>query len=839
MSASTSRDVLMLAGLKAPDAGAAGRKATTLAVLRRAGFDVPDGFVVTTDALDRVVRAAGPDTGLTAAGAAELDLDEELAARILAAAERLDGGPYAVRSSGVDEDGTQASHAGQYRTLLGVPGGAALLRAIRHCWASGYTEHVAAYRTSRGLPAAGRVAVLVQPMVPADAAGVAFTKNPVSGDERETIVNAVEGLGDRLVDGAVAADEWVVRDAAAQRLTSDGSAIDRYSALRVAALARRVAEHQGSPQDIEWALAGDRLVLLQARPIVTAAMDVPVPVPVPAEPPPGYWTREASHAPLPWTPFTRELLTARAPAIAAMCADFGFLLERVDLRDIGGWEYVRLVPLGGRDRRPPPDLLVGLLARLVPAVRRRVRACVDAYRTDLPARHITAWYDQWQPALKNRTSLLLAAEPSTDDPDQLAQHLDDAVALFAAGIMAHFRVHGAIALMLSELAEACRDLLGWDDGQTLRLLSGLSARSTEPAHRLAVLAALARERPAVRAFVAGAGPGGPAPTAAVDEEFAAGFADYQRTFGRRALRYEAADPNLDELPWLTLKLIRDQLTQGYDPQAEAADLDAVRTSAEQAARDLLATRSTDDRERFDRALSRARRAYPAREDKEFFTYSGPLAVVRRAALAVGRRLAAAGQIAAPGDVFFLEPPEAGDAVRAGTDQHQRVARRKAERAWVLAHPGPPSYGPDPGPPPSMDRWPREVAAANTALLWYLDRILGAAPVPGRPGLVCGLAAGPGRYTGPARVIAGEDDFHLIRPGDVLVCPTTAPVWSVLFPSIGALVTDTGGTLSHPAIIAREYRIPAVVGTGCATRTLRDGQLITVDGDAGTVAVVAS
>ncbi|HZD51738.1 MAG TPA: PEP-utilizing enzyme [Woeseiaceae bacterium] len=103
-------------------------------------------------------------------------------------------------------------------------------------------------------------------------------------------------------------------------------------------------------------------------------------------------------------------------------------------------------------------------------------------------------------------------------------------------------------------------------------------------------------------------------------------------------------------------------------------------------------------------------------------------------------------------------------------------------------------------------------------------------------MLSGIAASAGRYTGIARVVIGEHQFGKIESGDVLVCPVTSPVWSVLFPRIGALVTDTGGILSHPAIIAREYGVPAVVATGNATRLLHDGQLVTVDGTAGTVEI---
>jgi phosphohistidine swiveling domain-containing protein len=828
-------DVLALHQLWPADATRTGRKAATLAVLRRAGFPVPDGFVVPADALERAARAAGLDPDCTPEQAATLDFDETLTAQILAAAQRLGSGPFAVRSSGVDEDGLRASHAGQYRSILGVAGGAALLQAVRRCWASTFAGHVGAYRTARGLSPRGRLAVLVQPLVPAQAAGVAFTANPVTQDRGETVVNAVPGLGDQLVDGAVSPDEWLVRGTSARRCSGEADAIDATRVLAVADLARRVEAHQGSPQDIEWALAGGELVLLQARPITSSAA---APEPVPAQPPPGYWTREASHAPLPWTPFSRVLLDVRNEAVRFMCAELGFLLDGVELRDIGGWEYLRLVPLGGKDRRPPPEWLVPVLARLVGPLRRRVATAITAHRADVPARLVARWYDEWLPGLSRRLEALRTVEPSAQSPADVGRHFDDVVALFDEAILVHFRLQGAIALMLGELVFTCRDLFGWDDAATLELLSGLSDKSTEPSRRLAALAAMARTRPVLRDLLANSAPASGAPTADTDPEFAAAFAAYQRDYGCRALRYEAADPSLAELPGLTLGLIRDQLAQGYDPAADTAELRAARVAAEGNARALLTTCSPD---RFDRALDRARRAYPVREDNEFFTVSGPLALVRRATLAIGQRLAERRQVDRPEDVFFLEPAEVGAALRSGADQHEPVARRSGRHAWVLAHPGPPSYGPEPGPPPSFARMPPEVAAAMEALLWYVDRTLGPPTEPAGSAddkILHGIGVSAGRYTGPVRILNGEGEFDRLHPGDVLVCPITSPVWSVLFPSIGALVTDTGGMLSHPAIIAREYRVPAVVATGRATRLLHDGQLVTVDGTTGAVEMVS-
>ncbi len=817
------RDDLVPLDLVRPDAAAlVGGKAATLARLRAAGFPVPDGFVVPA--------CAGLD---------------DRADEVRKAAADLGGGPFAVRSSAVDEDGERDSHAGQFTTVLGVDPGVegdpALLVAIQRCRASGDAAHVHAYRAARGLPAATSVAVLVQQLVSAEAAGVAFTADPVTGDRTRTLVNAVRGLGDRLVDGSVDGELWVVSAGTVARRAGVEDAIDAEQARAVAALAERVAAHEGAPQDIEWAWADGRPYLLQARPITTLPDPVPdadpdvAPVPVPVEPPPGYWTREDSHSPQPWTPFMRELFTVRNPSTRHMAAEFGFLLDSAAMCDIGGWEYMRLVPLGGRDRRRPPDRLMPLLVRLAPALRARVRDCVAAMRADRSGQLIRVWHDSWVGEFGCEIARLRDLDLAALTDEGLDLHLGEVRAFYDRGCLVHMRLHGAIMIALGELAAACEDLLGWDDAAMFALLGGLSVRSTEPAHRLAPLAALAGARSGVRALLddpqAAAG-GLPAGT---DPEFAAAFAAYLRECGCRGLRYEVAEQTLAERPDMVLGLVRDQLVGGYEPQAEAAAQTARRAEAVASARRLLAARPTADRARFEDALTRAERAYPVREDNEFFTVSAPTALIRMAALEAGRRLADRGQLRHHDDVFYLEPDEVRAVLCSGADRRDTITRRRGERAWTLAHPGPPSYGVDPGPPPSMDALPDEARRAMRALFWAIDRIFAT----GRGGQcdgqsLRGLPASPGRYTGPVRIVASEAEFDRIRAGDVLVCPITSPVWSILFPGIGALVTDSGGALSHSAIIAREFRVPAVVATGQATSLLRDGELVTVDGAAGTV-----
>src|SRR6266508_1761533 len=821
--------VLSLDEVGSADAPRVGRKAATLGALKRAGFPVPEGVVVTTEALVRTLAAAGLDAG---AGPDQVEA--------VPVAGRLGGGPLAVRSSGVDEDLPGASYAGQYESVLGVPAGD-LAAAVRRCWASAFPRQVAVYRRSRGVGRGVGMAVLVQPMVAAEAAGVAFSADPVTGDRDTAVVSAVRGLGDRLVAGRASPDEWVVRGVAATGRAAPEGVIDAEVAADVAALTRRVEAQLGAPQDIEWALAGGELVLLQARPITALPDQAPEPVPVPVEVPAGFWEREASHAPKPWTPMSLSVALgqARNRAMRRAFAEFGVLAETLEFAQIGGWEYTRLVPLGGKDRPAPPARLMPLLIRLVPRLRRRIADAVAAVRSDKAGRFVEQWYQQWQPGLAARIAVLRGTDLEAADDEELDAHTARALALLHDGIDIHFLLHGALTPILAELAFVCRELLGWADEEACGLLVGLSATSTEPAHRLAELAGLAARRPAVRSLLGEVDSATAGRLDIADPEFAEAFAAYQREFACRALRYEIADPSIAETPELTLRLLADQLARGYDPVADAAVAHRRMTAAGRA-RAAVAGRPPGDRERFERALARAERAYPVREDNEFFTLSVPIALLRYPLLEIGRRLAARGQLDRRDDVFFLTLDEARAALRDGQARRALVTRRRGERAFVEQHPGPATYGKDPGPPPPLDALPAEARFTMTALLWYLDRIFEAAP-PSRAQqagtqVLGGIPASPGRHTGPVRVVMDEFDFGKLRLGDVLVCPVTSPVWSVLFPSVGALVTDTGGLLSHPAIIAREYGVPAVVATGNATALLRDDQVITVDGTAGQVEV---
>jgi rifampicin phosphotransferase len=794
----------------ATDYHIAGRKAATLARLAARGFPVPPGVVVTADVLD---RAVGRNLAVPADAAADL----------ISALRGWGDAPLAVRSSGVDEDSSGASYAGVFTTVLDVRGEAALIDAVRACWRSAFDAQVTSYAGAQP----PRLAVLVQPMVAATAAGIAFTADPVTGERGCVVIDAVAGLGERLASGAATPDRWVVRGEDVHQQSAAEAAIDQPRARLVAELARRVEAELDGPQDIEWALVDTEVILLQARPITALPVE---PVPIPVKVPAGYWTRETSHAPLPWLPFTDAFTDTINAGTRRMAAEFGLLFDGPEFRKIGGWEYMRVVPLGGREPPPLPGWLVPLMFRLVPALRRRIRESVAAMRADVPGRLLQQWSREWQPEFTARIRELRERRLPTLSDTALDAHFAEALTLVADGMDVHYRLHGALGMVLGELAFTCRDLLGWDETRIFSLLCGTSTTSTEPARALAHLAAVVGQ-PVHALLKQGVSAN---EVLAADEEFAAAFAAYLRDYGCRTLAYELAEPSLEERPELVLALLRDQLDSGLDRDAQQEPA----RQREAAANEARAALTEAELVRFERALERGLMAYPVREDNTFFTVSGPRGLLRRAAIELGRRLASRDQIAAVDNIFFLNPDEARALLADRPSGRPVVARRNGEYAWALAHPGPGSYGRDPGPPPPLRGLPEEARLANEAFLWYIDRVLAPEAHGGLQGrMFTGIAASSGRYTGTVRVILSEAEFDRLRAGDVLVCPATSPAWSVLFSSVGALVADSGGVLSHPAIIAREFGVPAVVATSVGTTQLRDGQVVVVDGTIGTVEVL--
>jgi phosphohistidine swiveling domain-containing protein len=740
------------AGLDPPARVPLGSKAASLARLLGAGFPVPAGVVV------------------TAAAAADWD---QAVARLRRVAAEL-GGPhqrFAVRSSATAEDLAGASYAGQYETVLEVRL-EELPDAVRLVFDSAASARVSAYRQGHPQAAAADppgsgtgMAVLVQVMVPADAAGVAFTANPLTGDRDEVVITAVRGLGERLVSGQAMGDQWVVRDGQARCTRSSEQAISADQARQIATLARRVQTHLGNPQDLEWAITTDPsgsdgaerveggLWLLQARPMTA------LPDPVDWIPPaPGFWMRNLR--------LGEWLTEPMTPSFA------DWLLDRIDhgeqqaSRDhvgaalpfpsaaINGWYYLATPPLS--PRTIATTLLQGrgrLLRFMRYAVLGPGRDPVAADR-----RLLAGLAEEWRKELLPRYQRLVQEgdqQLPTASSEQLVGIVDRVGAAAGEQLWSLAVVGGAAWKMEGALARFWRrHLAPTVDASVQQLLVGLPGSQPE----LAAHAVQSLDWAHATAGELGSSPSGPSE-------------DRQREL---AARREA----------LTAQCVA---ALGDRPQLQA---------------------------RFRALLQVAQRYAVLREQQAHqLTLGWPL--LRHCTLRLGETLRADGMIDRAEDVFFLTRAE----LDTRAPLQDVVGRRRAtwERQRRLLA------------PLTIGRPPRLLAKE---LLGAVDAVRTTGPAP--EDAIVGQPASPGRATGPVRIIHGPGDFGRFQPGEVLVARTTAPAWTPLFARAAAVVTDGGTLAAHASLVAREYGIPAVVATGDATARLPEGQVVTVDGSAGTV-----
>jgi rifampicin phosphotransferase len=733
-----------------------GTKAASLALLAGAGFPVPAGVVVTP--------------------AAAADWDQASAQLRAAAAELASGRDqrFAVRSSATAEDLAGASYAGQYETVLDV-GLEGLPDAVRRVVASAASARVAAYRQAHpqagataapaGDPSGSGMAVLVQVMVAAEAAGVAFTANPLTGARDEVVISAVPGPGERLVAGQATGDQWIVRQGQARRTRATEQAISADQAGQIAALARRVQAHFGSPQDLEWAITTDPtdrdgadrveggLWLLQARPMT--ALPDPVSWTPPAS---GYWMRNlrlGEWLPEPMTPLFADWLLDRLDhgEQQATHDHVGTTLEFPHAA-INGWYYL------GTPALSPRTIVTALLrgrGRLLRFFRDGVlgpgRDPVVADR-----RLLAGLAEQWHTDLLPGYQRLVREgdqQVQTASPERLAAIVDQVGAAAGEQLWSLAVVGGAAWKMEGALARFYRQhLAAAVDASVQELLVGLPGSQPDlPAH---AVQSLDWAHPTAGEL------GWPPPRPSEDRH-------HQLAARREALTAQCL-AGLGDRPQLQARL---------RALLEVAQRYAV--LREQQARQL--------------------------------TLGWPL--LRRCALRLGGLLQAEGVIDQAEDVFYLTRAE----LDTRTPLQDVVRRRRA--AWerqrrLLA-------------PLTIGRPPRLLAKELLATVE-------AARTPGAvaEGAIVGQPASPGRATGPVRIVHGPGDFDRFQPGEVLVARATAPAWTPLFARAVAVVTDGGTLAAHASLVAREYGIPAVVATGDATTRLTDGQVVTVDGGAGTI-----
>jgi phosphohistidine swiveling domain-containing protein len=799
-----------------------GGKAAALVRLVAAGFDVPP-FVTLTPAAFAI-------EGLNAQGRSAL-------ADAIAS---LGAGPFAVRSSAREEDGACHSHAGQFLSLLGVAG-VDLPGACAQVWQSGMTEGLRAYRRSRGLdPEAGGPAVIVQRLVAARAAGVAFSADPVSGRRDRIVLSAVAGLGDRLVGGEVDGASYVLDKATGALLTEPAGGpltVPDLAALRDAVL--RIEAVFGGAQDVEWAFEGARLLILQARPITTALRPAPVEDAARlifdnsniVESYPGLVSPLTySFAAYVYARVYRmflQILGLDEGVIRAQAAALENMLARIDGRvyyNLINWYRVLALLPGFSINRSFMEQMMGVAAPL-PA---------EIVETLLPRR--VQGFARWQEwgRIARVASRLLARALGLEHSVRafhgrlqraLAGSAGDLAAMPLSALAAEYRRIEAELLdrwdaplvndFLCMIAFGASRKLAerWAGAEGLALHSDIMIGqgdiiSAEPAQRIARMAQQLAAEPTLIARLAS----GDRSVMENDTAVARELRDYIARFGDRCteeLKLESR--TLDENPTPLLAAVA---AAARNPaRSVAARPDAMKRLgvllAGRPVRRLLLLRLTAW------AKSRVR----DRENLRF-ERTRVFGRARRLFRAIGRQFVSLGFVDREQDVFLLTVQEVLGAIEGSGlsgDLAALVRLRQAEQERAAAQPDP----------------PERFEVRGAALSRVAESKAPPKPAAEKDALRVGTGCSAGVVTAVARVV-GDPQHESLLPGEILVARHTDPGWIALFSNAAAIVVERGSLLSHSAIVARELGIPCVVGLKGATAWLTTGDVIKVDGGTGRV-----
>jgi rifampicin phosphotransferase len=833
--------------------GVVGGKGASLARLVRGGFRVPPGFCVTTGAyldfvrrgglLEPVLAAAAAVDGsdAAAAGAASARIGELFAGQALpgptaaaiagAYASLGDDVPVAVRSSATVEDLPGMSAAGQHDTYLNIRGEATVLDAVRRCWASLWSARAIGYRARNGVePGDVSIAVVVQRLVPAEAAGVMFTVDPVGGGRDTVVVSANWGLGESVVAGEVTPDVAVIDRASGTVVSyrvgskeimtvadSPGTrtvgtpagqqsapVLSQAQAGELARVGLAIEKLYGEPVDVEWALAAGELSVVQARPVTTPAAG------------PGERWNDSLDGDYLWSngnvgeAFPDVMTPATWSVVELLMTRMTFPPSLPGFRGygrIGGRFYVNvsmsisLEALAGISPRRFVALFGPVLGRLPPvediprprlprwkAVRLMVPAAVAL------ARRIRASQKRMPEFLAGapgRCDRLRAEIEQTTDAEILARLWPEKVRPLvreACDMLAAATAHG------TRLLTGPRKLAGLvGEADAALLLSGQQAGDT-PLASLGPATGLAR--------------------------LARGEIDrdtFTRRFGHRgAHEVELSIPRPAENPtW-----IDEQLAVLGDTARDADALLASQEAARAAAWERLTQR---DPRKAAAAGKLVARWAPIARDRE-----AARSEVVRWAWVVRTWIRRAGELTGHGeDLFFLELQETADLLRGDPASLAKVPGRRAAYETYRALP----------PYPALIRGRfdpvRWAADPNRRSDYYDERAQAARP----DDTITGFPGAAGVVEGIARVLRTPEDAAQLGDGEILVAPVTNIGWTPIFPRAAAVVTDVGAPLSHAAIVARELGIPAVVGCGNATMRLHSGDRVRVDGGAGTVEVL--
>src|SRR5438105_12055377 len=844
-----------------------GGKGAQLGELSRIeGIRVPAGFCVTTDAfrrimaeapsiderLDRLSRLNPDDRVAIRTLSAEIRgiiegiaIPDDLAAAITLALARLgEQAAYAVRSSATAEDLPTVSFAGQQDTYLNIVGPAAILQHTNRCWASLFTERAVTYRLRNGFDHRKvHMAVVVQQMVFPQVAGILFTADPVTSNRRVASVEASFGLGEALVSGLVNGDVYKVRDGevvakavatkqlairaspgggtqqqAIESARQEQPALTDAQVVRLSQLGRRIEAHFGRPQDIEWCLVDEDFQVVQSRPITTlfpvpAARDAENHVYVsvghqqmmtdPMKPLGLSFWQMTTPAPMAeaggrlFVDVTQRLASpaSRAGLLEALGRSdplTGDALQTILERD----GFIRPLP----DEGPPGPVFGGTPApietdpAIVTELIGRSQASIAASERDIATLSGEALLDFIQADIQELKRILF-------DPQSHQ--------VFMSAMEATW--------WLNEQLEAWLDEKNAADTLTQSVPHNVTS---EMGLALLDVADVIRPHPEVVAFLQRVDDDGfldELPKFAGGEEARDAFRAFLDMYGMRCVgEIDITRPRWSERPTTLVAIILGNI-KNFEPGAGAQRFEQGRQEAWTRKQQLLGRlralpEGEQKAEEAKRKIDRVRTFIGYREYPKYGMVSRYF-VYKQALLEEAGRLVQAHVLRDKEDIFYLRFEELQDVARTAHVDEQLISKRKdAFRSYQALTP------------------PRVFTSDG-------EVIAGAYRRDGVPaGAFVGLPVSAGTIEGRARVILDMADAD-VEPGDILVTAYTDPSWTPLFVAIAGLVTEVGGLMTHGAVIAREYGLPAVVGVEHATRLIRDGQRIRVNGTDGYIEIL--
>ena len=847
-----------------------GGKGASLSRLIQAGLPVPDGFHITTTAYRQFVdeNELQPSilailTGIDLVQPSTLESTsqkiQELFAQAQVPAEVGDAiehayaelagveTPVAVRSSATAEDLPELSFAGQQETFLNIHGILNVQEAVKRCWASLWTGRAIGYRERNHIDHGSvSLAVVVQLLVPAEVAGILFTANPLNGRGDQMVINAAWGLGEAVVGGLVTPDSITAdKDSGGvvERKTADKQVmtvrvngttqnqpvpeelrrvpvLDDESATVLIRLGTQIEDLYERPMDIEWAFTDGKFAILQARPITALpepeeAITIEWKLPIPK----GQYMRGSAVDLMP-DPLSPLFVSVGIPGLISGVTRLARRLTRSEpvlpkdyFTTINSYAY-------GNAAFSPREwwwVLTGLL----PAYPRLLRIMVPFWRDEV--------LPQYRAEIARRQELVIEQLTAVELWHE-TQEIFEAAMYYLGTLM--FATMGASAGSEGLLTKVYDKMAKQEgDPHATALLMGYNSIPVQAEKSLYDLARWCGEQPELKAYFLST-PSGQLAAQLKEEQPPLGvnpgdwqalrqrFMGHLKQFGHIIYELDFAKPlPLDDpAPMLeTCKMyLRGDGTNPYERQALS------REKRVQTSQTMLNRLKGFRRWAFRKALNWAQSMAEVREDALADIGLGyPL--LRQMLRELGRRFVDAGAIQQPEDIFWMVQEEVETGVSglekgrvleklAGGVEQRKAFWRAAKRTT---------------PPPMLP--PKD------KLYGIKSEVFTAVSESSQTGNVLrGVSASVGKVTAPACVLHGPEDFALMKPGAVLVAGTTTPAWTPLFAMASAVVTDIGGPLSHGSIVAREYGIPAVMGTSVATKRIQNGQVITVDGNAGIV-----